>query len=153
MLSPVCAPSKPRSDGRRTYPKEVVGLGIKGYRQTFFKPYRVIYRVIGSQVIIYLIADGRRDMQSCVGEKAAGRIGHLPVLATIHEALNQCSPVRRAGFSGDNHTPPIMKPPTVLGWGFFLPTHASSHVLVRILENACGLRSPPELTVQGHISL
>ena len=38
---------------RGSYPKELVGLGIKEYRQTFFKPYRVIYRVTGSQVIIY----------------------------------------------------------------------------------------------------
>src|SRR5690606_39256366 len=42
---------------RDCYPKELVGLGIKEYRQTFFKPYRVLYRVTGSQVIIYLIAD------------------------------------------------------------------------------------------------
>src|SRR5690554_158602 len=48
---------------RGSYPKELVSLGIKEYRQTFFKPYRVIYRPAGSQVIIYLIADGRRDMQ------------------------------------------------------------------------------------------
>lgn len=27
---------------RNRYPKERVGLGIKEYRQTFFKPYRVI---------------------------------------------------------------------------------------------------------------
>ncbi len=38
---------------RGSYPKELVGLGIKEYSQTFFKPYRVIYRVTGSQVIIY----------------------------------------------------------------------------------------------------
>ena len=47
---------------RGSYPKELVGLGIKEYRQTFFKPYRVIYRVTGSQVIIYLIAGRHRDM-------------------------------------------------------------------------------------------
>ncbi|NBQ80397.1 MAG: type II toxin-antitoxin system RelE/ParE family toxin, partial [Betaproteobacteria bacterium] len=41
---------------RGSYPKELVSLGIKEYRQTFFKPYRVVYRVTGSQVIIYLIA-------------------------------------------------------------------------------------------------
>jgi toxin ParE1/3/4 len=49
---------------RGSYPKELLGLGIKEYRQTFFKPYRVIYRVTGKKVIIYLIADGRRDMQA-----------------------------------------------------------------------------------------
>lgn len=51
---------------RGGYPKELVGLGIKEYRQAFFKAYRVIYRITGSQVIIYLIADGRRDMQSAL---------------------------------------------------------------------------------------
>ncbi len=54
---------------RGSYPKEVVGLGIKEYRQTFFKPYRMIYRVAGSQVIVYLIADGRRDMQSVLARR------------------------------------------------------------------------------------
>ena len=57
---------------RGSYPKELVGLGIKEYRQTFFKPYRVIYRVTGSQVISYLIADGRRDMQSILARRLLG---------------------------------------------------------------------------------
>ncbi|WP_288106799.1 type II toxin-antitoxin system RelE/ParE family toxin [Limnobacter sp.] len=57
---------------RGSYPKELVVLGIKEYRQTFFKPYRVIYRVIGSQVIVYLIADGRRDMQSVLARRLLG---------------------------------------------------------------------------------
>ncbi len=57
---------------RGSYPKELVGLGIKEYRLTFFKPYRVIYRVAGSQVIIYLIADGRRDMQSVLARRLLG---------------------------------------------------------------------------------
>lgn len=57
---------------RGSYPKELVGLGIKEYRQTIFKPYRVIYRITGSQVIIYLIADGRRDMQSLLARRLLG---------------------------------------------------------------------------------
>lgn len=57
---------------RGSYPKELVGLGIKEYRQTFFNPYRVIYRVTGGQVIIYLIADGRRDMQSVLARRLLG---------------------------------------------------------------------------------
>jgi toxin ParE1/3/4 len=57
---------------RGSYPKELVSLGIKEYRQTFFKPYRMIYRVTGSQVIIYLIADGRRDMQSVLARRLLG---------------------------------------------------------------------------------
>ena len=57
---------------RGSYPKELIGLGIKEYRQTFFKPYRVIYRITGSQVVIYLIADGRRDMQSVLARRLLG---------------------------------------------------------------------------------
>ena len=57
---------------RGSYPKELVALGIKEYRQASFKPYRVIYRVSGSQVIIYLIADGRRHMQSVLARRLLG---------------------------------------------------------------------------------
>ncbi len=57
---------------RGSYPKELVALGIKEYRQTFFKPYRVIYRITGSQVIIQLIADGRRDMQLVLARRLLG---------------------------------------------------------------------------------
>jgi toxin ParE1/3/4 len=49
---------------RGSHPKELAALGIREYRQAFFKPYRIIYRVTGKQVFIYLIADGRRDMQT-----------------------------------------------------------------------------------------
>lgn len=57
---------------RGSYPKELIALGIKEYRQASFKPYRVIYRVTGNQVIIYLIADGRRDMQSVLARRLLG---------------------------------------------------------------------------------
>jgi toxin ParE1/3/4 len=54
---------------RGSYPKELVALGIREYRQAFFKPYRVIYRVTSRQVVIYLIVDGRRDMQSLLARR------------------------------------------------------------------------------------
>ena len=57
---------------RGSYPKELVALGIKDYRQTALKPYRVIYRVLGDRVVIYLIADGRRDMQSVLARRLLG---------------------------------------------------------------------------------
>jgi toxin ParE1/3/4 len=57
---------------RGAYPKELVSLGIKEYRQTTFKPYRVIYKVAGGQVLVYLIADGRRDMQSVLARRLLG---------------------------------------------------------------------------------
>ena len=57
---------------RGSYPKELAALGIKAYRQTAFKPYRVIYCVLGSQVVIYLIVDGRRDMQAVLARRLLG---------------------------------------------------------------------------------
>ena len=49
---------------RGTHPKELLALGILEYREIFFKPYRIIYRVMDKNVYILLIADGRRDMQT-----------------------------------------------------------------------------------------
>jgi toxin ParE1/3/4 len=54
---------------RGAHPQELLALGIREYRQVFFKPYRVIYRVIGQQVFIVLIADGRRDMQTLLARR------------------------------------------------------------------------------------
>lgn len=54
---------------RGSYPKELLALGIREYRQAFFKPYRVIYRVIGKRVFVYLIVDGRRDMQTLLARR------------------------------------------------------------------------------------
>jgi toxin ParE1/3/4 len=57
---------------RGSHPQELLALGIREYRQTFFKPYRVIYRVIGKQVIIYVIVDSRRDMQALLARRFLG---------------------------------------------------------------------------------
>ena len=48
---------------RGVYPKELLKLGIREYREIFFKPYRIIYRVMDKNVYVLLIVDGRRDMQ------------------------------------------------------------------------------------------
>jgi toxin ParE1/3/4 len=52
------------SPKRGVYPKELLALGIREYREVFFKAYRLIYRMIDEKIYILLIADGRRDMQS-----------------------------------------------------------------------------------------
>ena len=54
---------------RGARPKELLELGIHEYRETFFKPYRIIYRVMERRVFVYLIADGRRDMQSLLARR------------------------------------------------------------------------------------
>lgn len=57
---------------RGSYPQDLTSLGIKEYRQVLFKPYRVIYRVSGKDVVIHLIADGRREMQSVLARRLLG---------------------------------------------------------------------------------
>lgn len=66
------AASLTTSPERGSVPKELRSLGIREYRQAFFDPYRVIYRVAGKHVIIYVIADGRRDMQSLLAHRLLG---------------------------------------------------------------------------------
>ena len=49
---------------RGNYPKELLDIGIREYREIFFKPCRIIYRVKEQNVYVLVIADGRRDMQT-----------------------------------------------------------------------------------------
>jgi len=50
---------------RGSYPKELSALGMREFREVFFKPYRIIYRVDEQDpsVRVLLIADGRRCLQ------------------------------------------------------------------------------------------
>ncbi|MCZ6629180.1 MAG: type II toxin-antitoxin system RelE/ParE family toxin, partial [SAR324 cluster bacterium] len=49
---------------RGAHPRELLSLGIREYREVFFKPYRILYQVAETRVMVMLIADGRRDMQT-----------------------------------------------------------------------------------------
>ena len=49
---------------RGRHPRELLELGIREYREVFFKPYRIIYRGAGAGVYVLVIADGRRDMRA-----------------------------------------------------------------------------------------
>lgn len=57
---------------RGAHPKELLELGIRDYRQTVAAPYRVIYRIVGRRVLVYLIADRRRDMQTLLARRMLG---------------------------------------------------------------------------------
>lgn len=57
---------------RGSYPPKLATLGIHEYREVFFKPYRIIYRVQKKTIYVYLIADGRRDMQSLLARRLLG---------------------------------------------------------------------------------
>lgn len=54
---------------RGSTPKELRSLGFGEYSQLFFKPYRVVYRVLDERVVIYLVADGRRNMQPLLSRR------------------------------------------------------------------------------------
>ena len=49
---------------RGNMPKELLPLGIREYRETRYKSYRIMYRIFGRAVVVYCVLDGRRDMQS-----------------------------------------------------------------------------------------
>ena len=49
---------------RGSYPTELLDIGIRECREVFFKPYRIIYRLMASNVYVLVVADGRRDMQT-----------------------------------------------------------------------------------------
>ncbi|HZB88191.1 MAG TPA: type II toxin-antitoxin system RelE/ParE family toxin [Terracidiphilus sp.] len=58
---------------RGSRPDELPGGAAGEFRQVFFKPYRVIYEVTGRNVIIHLIADGRRSLQSLLLRRLTDR--------------------------------------------------------------------------------
>jgi toxin ParE1/3/4 len=61
--------------GVSAYVKEIESVASDAYRQVFFKPYRVIYRVMGKKVVIYLVADDRRDMATLLTRRLLGSEG------------------------------------------------------------------------------
>ena len=57
---------------RGAHPKEMLALGIREYCEIFFKPYRIIYRVMDKNLYVVLICDGRRDMQTLLQRRLLG---------------------------------------------------------------------------------
>ena len=47
-------------------------MGVHSYRQVHFKPYRVIYRVVGQTVVVLVIADGRRNLKALLERRLLG---------------------------------------------------------------------------------
>ena len=59
-----CFTSLSENPQRGSYPKELSAIGLREYREIYFKPYRIIYRVLAETVYVMVIADGRRDMHA-----------------------------------------------------------------------------------------
>jgi toxin ParE1/3/4 len=57
---------------RGTHPPELLAKGNRSYRQIFFKPYRILYRIRANTVYIGVVADGRRDMNSLLARRLPG---------------------------------------------------------------------------------
>lgn len=67
------------SPQRGAHPKELLSLGIREYREVFFKPYRIIHRILNDTAYVLLIANGRRDLQTLLERRLLGA-WHLPLL-------------------------------------------------------------------------
>ena len=57
---------------RGAWPPELLALGVRSYRQVHFKPYRVIYRVVGQNVVVLVIADGQRNILALLERRLLG---------------------------------------------------------------------------------
>jgi toxin ParE1/3/4 len=44
-------------------PPELERIGIRDYLEIHFKPYRIIYQVVGSKIFVHCVLDGRRAVQ------------------------------------------------------------------------------------------
>jgi len=54
---------------RGHYPPELERIGITEYREVHCKPYRIVYSILGTEVIVHCILDGRRDMQALLHQR------------------------------------------------------------------------------------
>ena len=57
---------------RGSHPRELLAFGLREYRQIVMKPWRIIYGVEPSRVVVYLIANGRRDMRALLARRLLG---------------------------------------------------------------------------------
>jgi len=60
---------------RGVYPPELISVGVRDFREIFFKPYRLVYRVVEKNVYVMLVVDGRRDMQTILHRRLMGDQG------------------------------------------------------------------------------
>ena len=57
---------------RGAHPAELLDYGNRDFREVHFKPYRIVYRVVATRVVVVLIADGRRDMRALLSRRLLG---------------------------------------------------------------------------------
>jgi toxin ParE1/3/4 len=50
-------------------PLELERIGVLEFSEVFFKAYRITYQIIGNNVYVHCILDGRRDMQDSLQQR------------------------------------------------------------------------------------
>jgi toxin ParE1/3/4 len=50
-------------------PPELKRVSVHAYREIHVKIYRIIYQIIGSEVFVHCVLDGRRDIQDLLQER------------------------------------------------------------------------------------
>jgi toxin ParE1/3/4 len=58
-----------KTPDRGHIPPELERIGVQEFREVFYKPYRIIYQIIGNNVYVHCILDGRRDMQDILQQR------------------------------------------------------------------------------------
>ncbi len=67
-LQKACLKLKTMPERGRVLP-ELERIGIREFREIILRPYRIIYSIAKSQVLVYCILDSRRDLQDLLEER------------------------------------------------------------------------------------
>ena len=57
------------SPNRGHFPPELERIGVLNYKEIHFKPYRIIYQIIESEVLVHCVLDGRRDLHQLLQKR------------------------------------------------------------------------------------
>jgi toxin ParE1/3/4 len=47
-------------------------MGNRSFREVHRKPFRIVYRVVAREVLVLIVADGRRDMRALLARRLLG---------------------------------------------------------------------------------
>ncbi len=51
------------------HPQELARIGVHNFREIHYKPYRIIYSIQDSSVVVNCVLDSRRDMQTLLQQR------------------------------------------------------------------------------------
>ncbi|MGZ2486719.1 toxin ParE1/3/4 [Rhizobium pisi] len=85
---------------RENIPKELASIGISEYRELHHKPWRMIYRTMGTDVVVYCVVDGRRDVQAFLERRLIAEVRHIVLHQVRHVACPIPCPRKSADLPG-----------------------------------------------------